>query len=80
MLQRFYINITGCVRITGYKSETTFIISLKKNILFTKLFETSFVSNKLVSFTQFQCKDTDTSGFIRMQTFEIHIQGNFLYK
>ena len=55
MLWRFYINVRDCVAITGYWSETIFIISLKKNIVFEKLFEVSFVSNMLASFTEFQC-------------------------
>ena len=55
MLWRFYINVRDCVAITGYWSETILIISLKKNIAFAKLFETSFGSNILASFTEFQC-------------------------
>ena len=55
MLRRFYINVAGCVGITGYRSDTIFIISLKKNIVFEKLFEISFGSNILASFTEFQC-------------------------
>ena len=77
---RFYINITGCVGITGYWSETIFIISLKENTVFVKLFETSFGRNIIASFTEFQCEGTDTFGFTRVQTFDIHIQGNFLHK
>ena len=68
MLWRFYINITGCVGITGYRSDTIFIISLKKNIVFAKLFETSFGSNILASFTEFQWEGTDAFGFMRVQT------------
>ena len=78
MLWRFYINVTDFVRITGYWSETILIISLKKNI-FVKLFDITFGSNKFGSFTEFQCHGTDTFGFIQVQTFEIHIQGNFLH-
>ena len=39
----------------------------------------SFGGNILVSFTDFQCQDTDTFGFIWVQTFEIDIQGKFLH-
>ena len=46
MLWRFYINITGCVGITVYWSETILIIFLKENV-FIKLFEKSFGSNIL---------------------------------
>ena len=53
ILWRFFINIMGCARITGYWSETTFIISLKENIVFVKFFETSFGSNTIASFTEF---------------------------
>ena len=80
MLWRFYINITGCVGITGYRSDTIFIISLKLNIFFAKLFKTSFGSKIIASFTKFQCQSTDTLGFIQVQTFEIHVQGIFLHK
>ena len=79
MLWRFYINITGCVEITGYWYETIFIISLKENIVFVKLFKTSFDSNILASFIEFQCQGTDIFGFIRVRIFQIHIQGNFLH-
>ena len=64
MLWRFYINITGCVRITAYWSETIFAISLKEDIAFVKLFETPFGSNILASFIGFQCQGTDVFGFI----------------
>ena len=47
MLRRFYINITGSVRITGYRSEIIFIISLKEYLAFVKLFETTFGSNMI---------------------------------
>ena len=81
MLWRFYINITGCVvGITRYRFDTIFIISLKSNFAFAKLFETSFGSKIIASFTEFQCQGTDTFGFIQVQTFEIHVQGNFLHK
>ena len=52
MLRRFYENLTDCVGITGYLSVAIFIISLRKNIVFAKFFETSFNSNKLASFTE----------------------------
>ena len=77
---RFYPNITHCVGITGYWSEAIFTISLQKNIAFANLFETSFGSNIFASLTEFQCQGTDIFSFIRVQTFEIHIQGNFLHK
>ena len=81
MLWKFYINMTGCVGITGYWSETIFVISLKENIFFfVKLFETSFGSNIIVSFSEFQFQGTDTFGFTLVKTFEIHIHGNLLHK
>ena len=80
MLWRFYINVTVCIGITGYWSETIFIISLKENIVFLKFFETCFVSNTIASFTESQCQGADTFDFIWVQTFEIHIHGNFLHK
>ena len=49
MLRRFYINITGCVGITIYWFEITFTISINENIVFVKLFGTSFSSNILAS-------------------------------
>ena len=67
-------------RITGYWYEAAFVISLKENIVFVKLFETSFVSNIIASFSEFQCHSTDTFGFFQLQVLEIHIQGNFLHK
>ena len=80
ILWRFCINITDCVGITGYSSETILIIYLKKNLVFTKLSETSFVSSILAWFTECQCQGIDTFGFIRMQALEIYIPGNFLHK
>ena len=77
---KFYTNITGCVEIISYWSETILLISLKENIVFVKLFEISFGSNIIASFTEFQGQGSDTFGFIRVQTFEIHSQGNFLHK
>ena len=56
MLWRFYINVTSCLGITGYWPETIFNISLKKNICFVKLFQTSFVSNTLTSSLRFSVK------------------------
>ena len=76
---RFYKNITGCVGIAGYGFETIFVIPLKRNVFFVKLFETSFGSNVIASFTKFQCQGTETLGFIWVWTFEIHIQGKFLH-
>ena len=49
-------------------------------IIFTKLLETSFSSKIIASFTEFECQGTDTFGFIQVQTFKIHVQGNFLHK
>ena len=80
LLWKFHINITCCVGITGYWSETIFIISLNANIVFVKLIEISFISNIIASFTEFQCQGTDTFSFIWVRTFEIHTQGNFLHK
>ena len=61
---RFFINITDCIGITCYWSKTIFVIYLMKNILFGKLFEKSFSSNILASFTKFECQGTDNFGFI----------------
>ena len=61
----FYVNIKGYVGITGgYWFETIFIISLKENIVFVKLLETSFGSNIIASFNEVQCQSTDPFGFI----------------
>ena len=49
-------------------------------MVFAKLFETSFSSNILASFTEFHCQGTDTFGSIWVQTFENHIQDNLLHK
>ena len=68
---RFYVD---CVGITCYWSETIFIISLiKKIFVFGILFEKTFSSNILASFTEVECQGTDTFGFVRIQTIEIHI-------
>ena len=72
--------MTDCTIITGDRSETIFIISLKKNIVFAKLFETSFDSNMLASFIKCQCQGTDIFGFIQVQTFETYIEGSFSHK
>ena len=64
MLRRFYKNITGCVGITVYCSETIFITFLKENTVLIKLFKTSFGSTILASFTEFECHSTDTFGLI----------------
>ena len=53
MLWRFYMNITDWIGVTGYWSEIISIISHKNNIVFVKLFEMSFGSNILASFTEF---------------------------
>ena len=57
--------LTGRVELTVYWSKTFFIISLKENIVFVKLFETPYGSDMLDSFREFQCLRTDTFGFIR---------------
>ena len=80
MLWIFCINMTDCTIITGDRSKTIFIISLKKNIVFAKLFETSFDSNMLASFIKCQCQGTDIFGFIQVQTFETYIEGSFSHK
>ena len=49
----FYINIMGCVGIKIYRFETIFTISIKENIVFVELFETSFGNNTIASFTKF---------------------------
>ena len=63
MLCRFYTNITGCVGITVYSPETTWVTSFKEKVVFVKLFETSFNSNVLALFTELQCQHTDTFWF-----------------
>ena len=68
------INITECAELTGYWFETIFIIRLeKKNIAFAKLFGTFFGSNIIALFTECQCQDTDTFGFVQAQTFTFKI-------
>ena len=52
ILWRCYINISGCVGMTISWSETI-LSSLKENIVFVKLFETSFGSDRIASFTEF---------------------------
>ena len=66
MLWNFYINILGYVEITIYWFEIVFTVSIKENIVLVKLFETSFGSDILVSFTKFQCQGTETFGSIRV--------------
>ena len=51
---------------------SSFIISLKEKIIFEKFFEASFGSKILALFAECKCKSTDTFGFIRVQTFEVH--------
>ena len=46
---------------------------MKNIFIFGKLFEKSFSSNILASFTEFECQGTDTFGFVRVQTIEIQI-------
>ena len=58
-----------------------FTISLTKTLFYKNiLLETSFGSNIIAAFAAFQCQRTDTIAFIRIQTFEIHVQGKFLHK
>ena len=52
----------------------------QRKYFFRKIFETSFVSNIIALFCEFQCHGTDTFGFFQLQVLEIHIQGNFLHK
>ena len=47
---------SDCIALIGYWSEIIFIISLKKKLFFAKFFETSFGSNILASFIEFQCE------------------------
>ena len=72
MLWRFYRNIAGCVGITGYWSETSFIIFLKKNIVLKHLFKISIGSNILASFSEFWCQEADTFGLIRVNFWNLH--------
>ena len=51
-LSRFFIDITVCIGITSCWSETIFIISLKENIVFVKLFEKFFGSKTIASLTE----------------------------
>ena len=46
-------------------------------MVFVKFLELSFGSNILPSFTEFQCQGTDSSSFIWLHTFEVHIKVNF---
>ena len=46
---------------------------MKKFFVFGILFEKSFSSNILASFTEVECQGTDTFGFVRIQTIEIQI-------
>ena len=46
---------------------------MKKFFVFGILFEKSFSSNILASFTEVECQGTDTFGFVRIQTIENHI-------
>ena len=55
----YYINMTGCVGIIVYWSET---LSFKEDIVLAKLFET-FGSGILASFTELYCQGTDTFAF-----------------
>ena len=64
MLWTFYVLVADYVGIIGYWSETIFIISLKKNIVFVKLLDVYIGSNILPSFTEFQCQSIYIFGFI----------------
>ena len=64
MLWTFYVLVADCVGITGYWSETIFVISLQKNIVFVKLLDVYIGSNILPSFTEFQCQSIYIFGFI----------------
>ena len=48
-----------------------FNISLKKNIVFIELFETSVGSDIFASFSNFKCQSTHAVGSNRVHTFEI---------
>ena len=50
MLWRFYINRTGCAGIIIFDLKQFLIISLRKNIQFRKVFETSFGNNIFAPF------------------------------
>ena len=81
MLWEFYKNITGCVGITGYWSETILTVSLQENIVFVKIFETSFDRNILAEFDarllNLMVKALIFFCFFWVQTFECHIQSIF---
>ena len=64
MLWTFYVLVADYVGITVYWSETIFIISLKKNIVFVKLLDVYIGSNILPSFTEFQYQSIYIFGFI----------------
>ena len=72
--------LKGCMGIKIYWSEANFIVSPKENIVFVKLFDTSFGSNILALFTKLQFQGTDAFGSIQVEIFEIYIKGNFLHK
>ena len=65
---------------SSYQMWKIFIISLKENIVFVKLFVIYFDSNKLASFSEFQSGCTNTFGSTWVLTFEICIQGSLLHK
>ena len=71
--------LKGCMGIKIYWSEANFIVSPKENIVFVKLFDTSFGSNILALF-KLQFQGTDAFGSIQVETFEIYIKSNFLHK
>ena len=50
-----------------------YYISHEKHFFGGKLFEKSFSSNTVASFTEVECQGTNTFGFIQVQTIEIHI-------
>ena len=56
----------GLRKLTIYWFAKIFTISIKENIVFVKLFKTSFGGNKLAWFAKFQYQGTDTFSSIRM--------------
>ena len=56
-----------------------YYISHEKHFFGGKFFEKYFSSNMLASFTEVACQRTDTFGFIRVQTIEIHIKSINLF-
>ena len=80
VLWEFYKNITGCVGITGYWSETILIVSLQENIVFVKIFETSFDRNILASIAEFDGQGSDIFLFFLSANFWMPHSKHFLHK